>query len=79
MKEFYITLRCGQPYYPGYFIVHAENELSARAMAFKHLNGKWCSTYEKMEDVHPLDRIYRGDIYERSLELTKNECLFSRA
>ena len=64
MNLFYMTVGSGQPYYPGYFVAHAVNENDARQMTYKALNGRWCSTYDSLDKVHPLDRIYRGDIYK---------------
>ena len=68
-KQFYMTLGSGQPYYPGYFIAYARDEAEARFLTSKALNNRWCSTYEKFEDIHPLDRIYRGGILESGLEV----------
>lgn len=59
---FYMTLGIGQPYYPGYFEVDTENENQARAVTAKALNRRWCGTYEKLEDVHPWNKICRGEI-----------------
>jgi hypothetical protein len=61
---FYMTLGSGQQYYPGYFECEAESEAGARMMTHRALNGRWCGTYESLEDLHPLDRIYRGTIDE---------------
>jgi hypothetical protein len=62
MTTFYMTLGSGQPYYPGYFLCIAEDENIARIQTSHALNGRWCSTYESLEDVHPYNRIYRGYI-----------------
>ena len=67
MNQYFMTLGSGQPYYPGYFIAYARDENEARFLTSKALNNLWCGTYEKFEDLHPFDRIYRGDILESGL------------
>ena len=62
-----MTLGSGQPYYPGYFICEAEDEGYARRLTSKALNNRWCSTYEIFEELHPMDRIYRGTITENGI------------
>ena len=68
--KFYMTLGQGQPYYPGYFVCEANDEYEAMRMTAKALNGRWCSTHDRLETVHHLDRIYRGVITEEGI----NEC-----
>jgi len=62
MNTYYITVAEDQPHGPGYFTVNAEDEWQARELTHKALNGRWRSTYDRFEDVHPLDRIFRGNI-----------------
>jgi hypothetical protein len=62
MKKFYMTLGLGQRHFPGYFVVKTDDEHQARLATSKALNRCWCGTYEELEDVHPADRIYRGEI-----------------
>lgn len=57
-----MTLGNGQPGFPGYYVCFAENESEARMKTNKELNGRWCGMYECLEDIHPFDRIYLGDI-----------------
>jgi len=71
MKNFYMTLGSGQPYYPGYFICEAENESKARELTSKTLNNQWCGTYYSLEEVYPNDRVYRGTIKEATNESFK--------
>ena len=70
METFYMTLAVGQPYYPGYFECIAEDEYDARELTHDALDGRWCSTYYALIEVHPLDRIYCGYInYPDGLQL----------
>ena len=62
MNKYYITVAQSQPHGPGYFTVNAEDENKARQLTFKALGDRWCSSYLEFADVHPLDRIYRGNI-----------------
>jgi hypothetical protein len=72
-KKFYMTLGSGQPHYPGYFIAIAANEYSARLLTSNALNERWCSTYEEFDEIHPMDRIYRGEITENGIVLSSGE------
>jgi hypothetical protein len=62
ISKYYMTLGSGQPYYPGYFECEAENEQTARLMTSHALKGRWCGTHRSLDEVHPLDRIFRGTI-----------------
>ena len=62
MTSHYVTLGSGQPYYPGYFECRTDDKSTARDMANKALNGRWCSIYETLEDIHQADENYRGYI-----------------
>lgn len=62
--KYYMTLGSGQPHYPGYFVCEAESEVGARMMTNRALNGRWCGTYESLDQVHPNDRVCRGTIDE---------------
>jgi hypothetical protein len=69
--KFYMTLGDGQPYYPGYFVCIADNELEARQLTSDCLNNRWCGTYDSLDKVHPLDRLQRGYITkEHGLDIT---------
>lgn len=61
-KKFYMTLGADQPHYPGYFIAIAKDEAEARLNTSNFLNGRWCGTYRTFEEVHPIERIFRGTI-----------------
>lgn len=67
MSKFYMTLGRGQPLYPGYFICEADNESHASKLTYETLDGRWCNTYLTLDDVHPMDRIYRGTITEQGI------------
>ena len=64
---FYATFGHGQPSFPGYLRVHvtaateeeAENE--ARRRVSEATNNRWCGLYKSLDDVHPLDRVFRGE------------------
>ena len=65
----FATFGSGQVGYPGYLrVVLDESDRTADAwtqmrwMAHEVTNGKWCGFYWTLEDVHPNDRIHRGDV-----------------
>lgn len=62
MKTYFVTLGCGQPFSPGYFEIEAETEIEAREIAFERLKNRYCGLYFQLEDIHELDRIYRGTL-----------------
>jgi hypothetical protein len=69
--KFYMTLGSGQPYYPGYFVCIADDELEARRLVSRYLNNRGCSIYDNLSKVHPADSIQRGYITkEYGLEIT---------
>jgi len=69
MATFYMTLGSGQPHFPGYFTCEADTEVGARMMTHRALNGRWCSTYDSLDSVHPMDKIFRGTIDELGVHL----------
>lgn len=76
MNTYYITVRSGQPFYPGYFKVTAENETKAKASLTKVLGYNWCQLYYPMEDLLIVDSIKRGSI-TASGELRLSKANFS--
>ena len=64
---YYATFGSGQPGYPGYLIavVKAASEADAWALARQRVreatDNKYCGFYGSLEEVHVLDRIYRGN------------------
>jgi hypothetical protein len=73
--KFYMTLGSGQPYYPGYFVCIADNELEARQLTSAVLNSRWCGTYDALDKVHPMDRLQRGYITKEYGITVTNEIL----
>lgn len=67
MKKYYITLGSGHPYYPGYFESIGSDENEARHWAFIYLDNRYCTSYTSLDDIHPLDRIYRGTLTEAGI------------
>lgn len=66
-----MTLGSGQPYFPGYFVCSAKDEIEARGLTSKALNNRWCGTHRTIDEVHRLDRIYRGYIDENGIHEAK--------
>lgn len=62
MKTYFVTLGFGQPFSPGYFEVKAETENEARVIANERLDRRWCGIYFSLDEVHELDRVYRGTL-----------------
>lgn len=55
-KEFYVTTATNHPGGAGYWKVRARDRDECREVAFKNLGAKWAFDYERLEDIHPLDR-----------------------
>lgn len=67
--SFFATFGTGQPNFPGYFRVDvrgAESPVEARTRAHvamnRATNQRWSFLYGSYEELHVLDRVYRGSL-----------------
>jgi len=56
MKAYYFTFGHGHVGFPGYHKVVAEDAGEAREEMFRRFGKKWAFQYDKLEDIHILDR-----------------------
>ena len=61
MKSYYFTFGFGQPGYPGYVKVIADNEENARKIMFDRYKNKWGMCYNSYDKMHPSDAVYERD------------------
>jgi hypothetical protein len=59
---YYVTTAANHPRGSGYWEVAAHTKEQAHARAMDALDGKWSMMYERLEDIHPLDRKRHGRI-----------------
>lgn len=64
---FYGTFGTGQPGFPGYYKIHVVglSQDAARGVAHYRMatatDNRWCRVYDSLDDLHPGDRVYRGE------------------
>ena len=65
MKDFYFTFGHGQPHFPSYVKVTAEDELTARQLMVGKYGQRWSMCYDNYNDIdrcdqHELEHIKQG-------------------
>ena len=72
MTDFYFSFGFGQPHFPGYARITADNMATARAIMHINHQRKWCTGHDRFEDLHPDDRrliaSYHQNDFEKQLE-----------
>ena len=59
-NTYYATTAFNHPNGAGYWEVKASSRGQAREAASEALDNKYCSLYDMLEDIHPLDRTRHG-------------------
>ena len=61
MNQYYMTLAKSHGG-PGYILVNADDISKAREKMFSQYGDKWSFSYNSLDEVHPNDRIFLGEI-----------------
>ena len=62
MNTYYVTTSSSHPEGAGHYTVSANSDFEARSLIISKLGIYWCFIYDKLTDMHELDRGCHGHI-----------------